>query len=132
MTLPSKRAVETKFAPSPVGPYSQAVIAGGWLFCSGQIGLDASTGLIVGEGDIEAETRQVIKNLLAVLHASNAKASQVIKTNIYLINLKDFELVNKIYAEVFSQEISPARACVEVSGLPKGALVEIDCVAWLG
>lgn len=102
------------------------------FFCSGQIGLDASTGLIVGEGDIEAETRQVIKNLLAVLHASNAKASQVIKTNIYLINLKDFELVNKIYAEVFSQEISPARACVEVSGLPKGALVEIDCVAWLG
>ncbi len=132
MTLPSKRAVETKFAPSPVGPYSQAVIAGGWLFCSGQIGLDASTGVIVGEGDIEAETRQVIKNLLAVLHASNAKASQVIKTNIYLINLKDFELVNKIYGEVFSQEISPARACVEVSGLPKGALVEIDCVAWLG
>ena len=132
MTIPAKRSIETKSAPSPVGPYSQAVFAGGWLYCSGQIALEASTGLIVGNGNIEKETHQVLKNLLAVLDAANAKPSQVIKTNIYLIDLKDFEVVNKLYGEVFDQGVSPARACVQVSGLPKGALVEIDCVAWLG
>ena len=85
MTIPAKQSIETKSAPSPVGPYSQAVFAGGWLYCSGQIALETSTGLIVGNGNIEKETHQVLKNLLAVLDAANAKPSQVIKTNIYLI-----------------------------------------------
>ncbi len=132
MTSLSIQAIESDAAPTPVGPYNQAILAGGWLYCSGQIALETSTGLIVGNGNIEKETHQVLKNLLAVLDAANAKPSQVIKTNIYLIDLKDFEVVNKIYGEVFGQGVSPARACVQVSGLPKGALVEIDCVAWLG
>jgi len=132
MSQSSKKAIETKGAPSPVGPYSQAVLAGEWLYCSGQIALDPSTGEIVGAGNIEEETSQVLKNLLMVLNAGGAKASNVIRTTIYLVNLKDFNKVNKIYSKFFQSGISPARACVEVSALPKGSLVEIDCVAWIG
>ena len=80
---------------------------------------------------IEIETTQVLKNLKAVLQAAGAETSQVVKTTIYLIDLKDFEKVNKIYSKTFQQEICPARACVQVAALPKGARVEIDCVAWL-
>ncbi len=127
----NKKAIETDQAPSPVGPYSQAVLAGDWLYCSGQIPLDPISGQIVGGGDVEKETRQVLKNLLAVLKASNANSTQVIKTTIYLVDLKDFEKVNAVYCEFFQNEISPARACVQVAALPKGALIEIDCVAWL-
>ncbi len=122
----------TKAAPAPVGPYNQAVAAGNWLYCSGQIALDPLTGLMVGEGDIEKETKQVLSNLLEVLKCAGASTTNVIKTTIYLVDLKDFEKVNRIYSETFSQGISPARACVEVAGLPKGGKVEIDCVAWLG
>ncbi len=132
MTSFSKKAIETQSAPAPVGPYNQAILAGDWLYCSGQIALDPLTGNIVGSGNIEEETKQVLKNLLAVLSAAETTASNVIRTTIYLVNLKDFNKVNKIYADFFQTDISPARACVEVSALPKGALVEIDCVAWLG
>ncbi len=132
MTSISKKAIETKLAPFPVGPYKQAVLAGGWLYCSGQIALDSLSGMIVGDGNVEEETIQVLKNLFAVLNEAGANASNVIRTTIYLVNLKDFNKVNTIYSDFFSDEISPARACVEVSALPKGALVEIDCVAWLG
>ncbi len=125
-------AISTKSAPSPVGPYNQAVVAGEWVYCSGQIALDPINGEMVGNGNIEAETRQVLNNLNAVLEAANARAEQVIKTTIYLIDLKDFSKVNAIYAEIFKNGVSPARACVEVSALPKGAKVEIDCIAWLG
>ncbi len=129
--LPRKKAIETKAAPSPVGPYSQAVLANGWLYCSGQIALDPVTGLMVGNGNIEKETYQVLKNLQAVLASANAKSSDVVRTTIYLKNLSDFAKVNQIYSEVFQNSLSPARACVEVAGLPKGALVEIDCIALL-
>jgi len=128
----SKTAIETNLAPSPVGPYEQAILAGGWLYCSGQIALDPSSGTIVGDGNVEEETKQVLRNLLAVLNEAGAKPSNVIKTTIYLVNLNDFNKVNKIYSDFFQNEISPARACIEVSALPKGVLVEIDCVAWLG
>ncbi len=131
MNSSTKRAIETKFAPSPVGPYSQAVLAGNLLFCSGQIALSPSTGAMVGNGSVEEETVQVLKNLKAVLNKALLKESDVIKTTIYLVDLKDFEKVNKVYEEFFNGQISPARACIEVSGLPKGALVEIDCVALL-
>ncbi len=131
MTL-SKKAIKTKSAPSPVGPYEQAVQAGEWLFCSGQIALHPSTGNLVGDQDIEKETSQVLSNLLAVLDAAGANSSNVVRTTIYLVNLKDFNKVNKIYSDFFKDSITPARACVEVAALPKGALVEIDCVAWLG
>ena len=125
-------AIETNFAPKPVGPYNQAVLVENWLYCSGQIALDPSTGLMVGNGNIEEETRQVLKNLLAVIQAAGGQNSNVIRTTIYLTDLKDFSKVNAIYAETFGETSSPARACVEVSNLPKGGKIEIDCVAWLG
>ena len=87
---------------------------------------------MVGEGDVQQETHQVIKNLIAVLEAAGAKPSNVVRTTIYLIDLADFEKVNQIYAKTFLEGISPARACIQAAALPKGALVEIDCVAWLG
>ena len=124
-------AIETKFAPQPVGPYNQAVLVENWLYCSGQIALDPSTGLMIGDGNIEAETKQVLKNLIAVVEAAGGESSNVIRTTIYLTDLNDFAKVNAIYAETFNESISPARACVEVSSLPKGGKVEIDCVAWL-
>ena len=122
-------AVITAAAPAPVGPYSQAVKAGGVLYCSGQIALDPQTGAMVGAGDVEAETRQVLSNLQAVLEAGGSSPGQVLRTTVFLADLGDFALVNGIYAEVFGEGVSPARACVEVAALPKGARVEIDCIA---
>ena len=130
-SLQSHKAITTKQAPSPVGPYNQAILAGDWLFCSGQIALDPGSSLMVGQGDVVLETKQVISNLIAVLKAAGANPSNVVKTTIYLVELKDFEKVNKIYSETFNEGICPARACIEVAALPKGALVEIDCIAWL-
>ncbi len=124
--------IETKFAPKPVGPYNQAILVENWLYCSGQIALNPSTGFMVGDGKIEEETRQVLENLMAVVEAAGGKSSNVIKTTIYLTDLNDFAKVNEIYAETFSETISPARACVEVSNLPKGGKIEMDCIAWLG
>ena len=125
-------SIETKFSPKPVGPYNQAVLVENWLYCSGQIALDPSSGAIVGDGNIEEETKQVLKNLIAVVEAAGGKSSNVIRTTIYLTDLNDFAKVNAIYAETFSKTVSPARACVEVSNLPKGGKIEIDCIAWLG
>ena len=122
-------AVITAAAPAPVGPYSQAVKAGGVLYCSGQIALDPLTGAMVGAGDVEAETRQVLSNLKAVLEAGGSSPSQVLRTTVFLADLADFALVNGIYAEGVGEGVSPARACVEVAALPKGARVEIDCIA---
>ena len=124
--------IETKFAPKPVGPYNQAVLVENWLYCSGQIALDPSTGAMIGDGNIEEETKQVLKNLIAVVEAAGGKSSNVIRTTIYLTDLNDFATVNAIYAETFNDSVSPARACVEVSNLPKGGKIEIDCIAWLG
>ena len=124
--------IETKFAPKPVGPYNQAVLVENWLYCSGQIALDPATGQMVGEGNIQEETKQVLKNLIAVVEAAGGKNSNVIRTTIYLTDLNDFAKVNQIYAETFDNKISPARACVEVSNLPMGGKIEIDCIAWLG
>ncbi len=87
---------------------------------------------MVGEGNIEKETIQVLSNLTAVLNAAGAKPSDVVKTTIYLSDLNDFALVNRLYAEAFKEGVSPARACIQAANLPKGAHVEIDCVAWLG
>ncbi len=125
-------AIKTHSAPLPVGPYNQAILADKWLYCSGQIALNPNTGEMVGNGDIEEETKQVLKNLLAVLTEAGANPQNIVKTTIFLTDLKNFNKVNQLYAEIFKDGISPARACVEVSGLPKGGKVEIDCVAWLG
>ena len=128
----SAKAITTTSAPAPVGPYNQAVLAGGWLYCSGQIPIDPATGSMVGNGDVTAETRQVLSNLVAVLKEAGASPSQVVRCTVYLTDLGDFQTVNALYAEVFGQGVSPARACVEVAALPKGSRVEIDCIAWLG
>ena len=132
MTSPGIEAVITSAAPAPVGPYNQAVKAAGVLYCSGQIALDPATGAMVGDGDVEAETRQVLANLLAVLTEAGCTPQQVVRTTVFLADLADFAKVNAIYAEVFGAGVSPARACVEVAALPKGARVEIDCIALLG
>tara|TARA_Y100000739_G_scaffold78395_1_gene66424 strand:+ start:745 stop:1134 length:390 start_codon:yes stop_codon:yes gene_type:complete len=129
--MPAK-AITTTAAPAPVGPYNQAVLAGGWLYCSGQIPLDPTTGAMVGDGDVAEETRQVLKNLVAVLNEASATPAQVVRTTVFLVDLGDFQTVNQLYADVFGDGVSPARACVQVAALPKGARVEIDCVAWLG
>ena len=132
MSTTTHQAVTTPDAPAPVGPYNQAVQAGGWLYCSGQIPLDPATGEMVGAGDVEAETRQVLRNLQAVLSAAGTEAAKVVRTTVYLVDLADFQAVNTIYAEMFGSGVSPARACVQVAALPKGSKVEIDCIAWLG
>ena len=124
--------IETNSAPKPVGPYNQAVLVENWLYCSGQIALDPSTGAMIGNGNIEEETKQVLKNLMAVVEAAGGESSNVIRTTIYLTDLNDFAKVNAIYAETFGGSASPARACVEVSNLPKGGKIEVDCIAWLG
>ena len=132
MSTSPTQAVTTAAAPAPVGPYNQAVKAGDWLYCSGQIPLDPVTGDMVGNGDVEAETRQVLKNLAAVLKEAGTDPSRVVRTTVFLADLNDFQKVNALYAEMFGQGVSPARACVQVAALPKGARVEIDCVAYLG
>ncbi|WP_094513284.1 Rid family detoxifying hydrolase [Synechococcus sp. MW101C3] len=128
----SIEAIQTPAAPEPVGPYNQAVLAGGWLFCSGQIALDPVSGAMVGDGDVEAETRQVLSNLVAVLRAAGSGPDQVVRTTVFLADLADFARVNAIYAETFQGPVPPARACVQVAALPRGARVEIDCIALLG
>ena len=131
MKSSSLEAIETHLAPKPVGPYNQAILVENWLYCSGQIALDPETGKMVGDGNIVKETKQVLKNLLAVVKAAGGAHSNVIRTTIYLTDLNDFAKVNEIYSETFGQTTSPARACVEVSKLPKGGKIEIDCIAWL-
>ena len=124
-------AIHTEAAPAPVGPYNQAVVAGGVVYCSGQIALDPSSGAMVGDGDVEAETRQVLANLQAVLAAAGCTPRQVVRTTVFLTDLADFARVNALYAELFGEGVSPARACVQVAALPKGARVEIDAIAVL-
>jgi len=122
-----KKQIQTTDAPAAIGPYSQAIRAGKFIFYSGQIPLDPATGAIV-EGGIEAQTGQVMTNMRAMLHASGCTFSDVVKTTIYLTDLADFATVNEIYGECFN-EVPPARACVQVAALPKGAMVEIEWIA---
>ena len=129
--MSSTKVIKTSKAPEPVGPYNQAIKAGKFIYCSGQIAIDPVSNEINCLGNIEKETTQVLKNLLAVLNAGGAKAEDVIKTTIYLTDLKNFQIVNEIYSDYFKVDNPPARACVEVSSLPKGVLIEIDCVAYL-
>ncbi len=120
------KIIETNKAPKAIGPYSQAIEAGGFVYTSGQIPLDPETGVLKG-GDIKEQTRQVIKNLDAVLSAAGVGASDVVKTMCFLQSMDDFGAFNEVYAQYFTS--NPARSCVEVSKLPKGALVEIEAVA---
>lgn len=116
-------------APAPIGPYSQAIRSGGFLFCSGQIPLDPATGEMVN-ASVEDETRQVMKNMLAVLTAAGASYGHIVKTTIFLTDMADFSAVNRIY-ELALGPSRPARSTVQVAALPKGARVEIECIASL-
>ncbi|HEU5056145.1 MAG TPA: RidA family protein [Kofleriaceae bacterium] len=123
-----RAAVATEAAPKAIGPYSQAIRAGGLVFCSGQIALDPASGELVGGGDVAAETRQVLANLAAVLKAAGAGPDRVVKTTIFLVDLGDFAVVNEIYGEMFPAA-PPARSTVEVRRLPRDARVEIEAIA---
>ena len=118
--------ITTDQAPAAIGPYSQAVKAGGFIFCSGQIPLTVDAEII--EGDIKEQTRQVLKNLEAVLQAADSSLKKVVKTSCFLSDIQNFAEFNEVYAEFFKSD-PPARACVESPHLPKGVLVEIECVA---
>ena len=117
-------------APAPVGPYSQAVVAGGFVFASGQIPLDPRTGKLVG-GEIEQQTERVLANLRAVLEAAGSSLERVVKASVYLVDLALFPRVNAVYARAFASEPKPARSTVQVAALPLGAEIEIDVVATL-
>jgi 2-iminobutanoate/2-iminopropanoate deaminase len=119
--------IMTQSAPTPIGPYSQAVRANGFIFVSGQIPIDPVSGQIVG-GDVSIQTRQVLKNLVAILEAAGSGVNKVVKTSIFLTNLDDFAKVNFVYEEYFG-EVRPARATVQVARLPREVLVEIEAVA---
>lgn len=118
--------INTKDAPSAIGPYSQAVRAGGFLFASGQIPIDSKTGEI--SQDIREQTKQVLKNIKAILTEAKLSVSDVIKTTVFLKNIENFSEINDIYASFFSEPY-PARSCVEVSRLPKDVLIEIEFIA---
>ena len=126
--LAMRKPIQTGDAPKAIGPYSQAIQASGLLFCSGQIPLDPKTGEMVGVGDVRAQTKRVMDNLGAVLAAGGASFATVVKTTIFLADLADFGAVNEIYGSYF-KDAPPARATVQVAGLPRGSLVEIEALA---
>jgi len=121
------RTIETDTAPAAIGPYSQAVQSGNLLFCSGQIPIDPESGELVND-NARTAAEQMLRNLRAILTAAGTDMTNVVKTTVYLQNMGDFADVNDVYARHFG-DAKPARACVEVSQLPKGALVEIDAIA---
>jgi 2-iminobutanoate/2-iminopropanoate deaminase len=123
----TREVINTSEAPAAIGPYSQAVKLGNTLYCSGQIGLNPSTGDLV-TGDIQEETRQVLKNLGAVLRAGGMDYKDVVSATVYLADLDDYKTVNEVYAEFF-KENKPARAAIQIARLPREARVEIACVA---
>ncbi|NEP00435.1 MAG: RidA family protein [Symploca sp. SIO2E9] len=126
----TKQVIRTSHAPAPVGPYNQAIIASGdMIFVAGQIAIEPRTNQIVGIYDVAKQTEQVMKNIEAILAASGAIMSDVVKTTIFLANMNDFPVVNHVYGRYFNTESAPARACVQVSRLPKNVLVEIECIA---
>jgi 2-iminobutanoate/2-iminopropanoate deaminase len=122
-----REIIETENAPSPIGPYAQAIRANGFIFVSGQIPIDPATGAVIS-GDIAAQTRQVIKNLEAILDSGGSALSKVVKTTVFLTNLDDFALFNQVYGE-FLGCARPARATVQVARLPKEVLLQMDAIA---
>lgn len=125
-----KQAVLSEDAPAPIGPYSQAVRVGDWLFLSGSLGLDPTTGEFV-PGDSAAQARKALENMVAVLAAAGATTEHVVKTTVFLADMNDFVAVNAVYGEFFTG-VPPARSAFQVARLPKDAFVEIEAVAYLG
>ena len=126
--MTERQIVSTDLAPAAIGAYSQAVVAGGLVHCSGQIALDPATGELVGD-DAPAQLERAVTNLAAVLAAAGSGLDRALKCNLYLADMADFAAVNEVYARHFGTDAPPARACVAVRTLPRNALVEIDCVA---
>lgn len=125
-----KEIISTENAPGAIGPYSQAVKTGNMVFCSGQIPIDTATGEFVSN-DVAEQTRQVLKNLSAVLEAAGTDLNGVVKTTVFLADMSDFTAMNEVYAEFFNDN-KPARATVQAARLPRDARVEIDCIAVVG
>ena len=120
-------SVTTDNAPKAIGPYSQAVVVDGWVYCSGQIALDPATGQVV-VGDVAAQTERVLRNMAAVLEAAGASLATVVKTTVFLADMADFAAMNEVYAKHFAGH-RPARSTVAAAGLPRSVRIEIDCVA---
>ncbi|EDX70983.1 endoribonuclease L-PSP, putative [Coleofasciculus chthonoplastes PCC 7420] len=126
----SRKIIRTTNAPAPVGPYNQAIAARGELiFVAGQIPLDPKTGEIIGENDITKQTEQAMANLAAILEEAGVQMQDIVKTTVFLSDMNNFAAMNQVYARYFDETSAPARACVEVSRLPKDVLVEIECIA---
>jgi len=124
----NKKIINTDYAPGVIGPYNQGVVSGGFLFTSGQLPINPKTGEV--SSTIEEQTKQVLDNLKAIIEAAGSTLERVVKCTVYIQNMGDFEVVNKIYGTYF-QNNAPARACVEVSKMAKNALIEIDAIATL-
>jgi 2-iminobutanoate/2-iminopropanoate deaminase len=124
---PTREVIATEHAPAAVGPYSQAIRAGDLVFTAGQLGLDPPTGRLV-EGGVDAQARQALTNLKAVLEAAGSSLERVVKVTVFLQDINDFKAVNGVYAQFFTQD-PPARSAVQVAALPLGGLVEIEAIA---
>ena len=125
-----KKIITSKNAPSPIGPYNQAVIANGFMYISGQVGMNPKTGKIINDS-ISDETEQVMKNLSSILNEASISFENVVKTTIFLSDMNDFSLVNEVYGKYFDEDTAPARETVQVSKLPLGVNVEISMIALL-
>ena len=125
-----KKIIKSKNAPSPIGPYNQAVIANGFMYISGQVGMNPKTGKIIKDS-ISDETEQVMKNLTSILNEASISFENVVKTTIFLSDMNDFSLVNEVYGKYFEEDTAPARETVQVSKLPLGVNVEISMIALL-
>ena len=127
----NRQRIQTDNAPAAIGPYSQAIQVGNFVYTAGQVGLDPATGDLI-EGGIKEQTRQALANVAAVLDAAGCSPSDVVKTTVFIMDMADFAAMNEVYAGVFGTDNPPARSTVQVAGLPRGARVEIECVAVLG
>jgi 2-iminobutanoate/2-iminopropanoate deaminase len=126
-----KRSISTPRAPAAIGPYSQGILAGNFLFVSGQIAIDPATGTLIDAPDTSSQTRRVLQNVREIVTAAGGSMESIVRTTVFLKSMDDFAEMNTVYSEFF-QSSAPARATVEVSRLPKDARVEIDCIALLG
>jgi 2-iminobutanoate/2-iminopropanoate deaminase len=125
-----RERISTADAPGAIGPYSQAIATGNFVFCSGQVALEPATGVFV-EGDVRVQTRRALENLSGVLNAAGSSLAQVVKTTVFLVSMSDFAAMNEVYAEFFPGD-PPARSTIAVAELPKGARVEIEAIALRG
>jgi 2-iminobutanoate/2-iminopropanoate deaminase len=127
----NRQRIQTDNAPAAIGPYSQAIRVGNFVYTAGQVGLAPATGELVA-GGIKEQTQQALANIAAVLDAAGCSPSDVVKTTVFIMDMADFAAMNEVYAGVFGVDSPPARSTVQVAGLPRGARVEIECVAFLG